>query len=569
MQKIAWTLLMTLVVVACVEQPERWKPDGTPPVDNAGQIADGRSDLIQTDASDIAQVPLDSVLLDQSDNGTSADLPDVPAPTDVHDLVDLPAPTDAGDDLSDTHLDLFDGNASDLLDSSDTPELPEVTEEILDVTTELSDLPQEDPDLEEETVDLMDEEEVCQPDCLDKECGDDGCGGNCGDCDIWSGLSCQNSVCICTATPQVDFDKFYKRGDEDYAYTISLDSDGNYVVGGDSYGSSIVRNFHLLRVSPNGNQFCSQYLPGSGTNRVRALWPMDNGIMALAGTHSSPAGGFPNKWDFGFLLSLSAPTACNMNKDSLEYFGGSNIEEAFDMKPLPGGSGFVLVGYRQTTAEESERDMWIVLTDVAGVPQLPGFQHGEAGRQEAHAVVVANDGFVVAGFSHASGQALLVKFDPSGNLVWERELGQGEAHDVQSIDGGYAVGGHQTGEESGDDAHLWLTNSDGEIVGHGEWAGEGNDRGYGLTKHPSGGFVLVGDTTTNAIGGRDGFIARFSASGFLMWNANIGGTMEDYPRDVLVDSSNRIVLAGYADHAADYNFSKTDFWVVRYKPECE
>jgi len=40
-------------------------------------------------------------------------------------------------------------------------------------------------------------EEPCQPDCLDKECGDDGCGGACGICG--GGQSCQSGICISCA----------------------------------------------------------------------------------------------------------------------------------------------------------------------------------------------------------------------------------------------------------------------------------------------------------------------------------------------------------------------------------
>jgi len=36
----------------------------------------------------------------------------------------------------------------------------------------------------------------CTPDCIGKQCGDNGCGGSCGDCG--KGESCENNVCVCT-----------------------------------------------------------------------------------------------------------------------------------------------------------------------------------------------------------------------------------------------------------------------------------------------------------------------------------------------------------------------------------
>ncbi|MBW2703458.1 MAG: hypothetical protein JRF33_21785 [Deltaproteobacteria bacterium] len=46
-------------------------------------------------------------------------------------------------------------------------------------------------------------EDSCTPDCDGKDCGDDGCGGSCGDCQ--TGFSCQNGVCIDdSCTPDCD-----------------------------------------------------------------------------------------------------------------------------------------------------------------------------------------------------------------------------------------------------------------------------------------------------------------------------------------------------------------------------
>ncbi len=40
----------------------------------------------------------------------------------------------------------------------------------------------------------------CVPNCAGKECGDDGCGGSCGDCDTAAGETCQNGVCVAPQT---------------------------------------------------------------------------------------------------------------------------------------------------------------------------------------------------------------------------------------------------------------------------------------------------------------------------------------------------------------------------------
>ena len=46
---------------------------------------------------------------------------------------------------------------------------------------------------------------TCTPNCTDKECGDDGCGGSCGTCP--TGETCNNSgTCVAGSTSKADVD---------------------------------------------------------------------------------------------------------------------------------------------------------------------------------------------------------------------------------------------------------------------------------------------------------------------------------------------------------------------------
>ena len=51
-------------------------------------------------------------------------------------------------------------------------------------------------DLEPEAGPEVQVELVCVPDCSNADCGDDGCGGTCGQCEF--GFECQEGLCICT-----------------------------------------------------------------------------------------------------------------------------------------------------------------------------------------------------------------------------------------------------------------------------------------------------------------------------------------------------------------------------------
>ena len=89
--------------------------------------------------------------------------PDVPP--EPSDLTDLDAGEDSGADVEDIDL------------------------------AEAGDAPDEDVELAE-AGDVPGEADVCLPDCEDKECGDDGCGGSCGECQELQNL-CVEGQCLC------------------------------------------------------------------------------------------------------------------------------------------------------------------------------------------------------------------------------------------------------------------------------------------------------------------------------------------------------------------------------------
>ena len=60
--------------------------------------------------------------------------------------------------------------------TEDLPELPDDVPDVPDVPDDVPDVPDDVPDVPDEVPD-------CIVDCTDKDCGPDGCGGSCGDCD--------------------------------------------------------------------------------------------------------------------------------------------------------------------------------------------------------------------------------------------------------------------------------------------------------------------------------------------------------------------------------------------------
>ena len=118
-----------------------------------------------------------TVTLKETDTG-ALDVPDVRTMEGAFELLDAwkrPEQADAPD--MPRGLDLLE--VPDQPDASDTKE----TVEIVDVVDLLEVMDSGEVSGEVETVDTLDvPEDICTPDCVDKECGDDGCGGECGQC---------------------------------------------------------------------------------------------------------------------------------------------------------------------------------------------------------------------------------------------------------------------------------------------------------------------------------------------------------------------------------------------------
>jgi len=112
------------------------------------------------------------------------------------------------------------------------------------------------------------------------------------------------------------------------------------------------------------------------------------------------------------------------------------------------------------------------------------------------------------GGSGRYGDAFLAKFSPDGALVWATYLGGGDE------DVGYGVATD----------------------------GAGNVYVAGMTR--SADFPIVGGFDATYGGDADGFVAKFSAEGALVWSTYIGGSGEDRIYGIGVDVGGNVCLAG-------------------------
>ncbi len=172
------------------------------------------------------------------------------------------------------------------------------------------------------------------------------------------------------------------------------------------------------------------------------------------------------------------------------------------------------------------------------------------------------------------GVAVIAKYDGLGKRIWERELGGAEHNtNVRRIaldgDGNIYLGGNvQIGSlpnpraapqyDKGQAWNPFIAKFDGkgELLWSTKIGGEKKDHLSGISADNKGNIYAVGSTTStefpilnaaqpNRPGKKDGFVAKFSTDGKLLWSTYLGSTGNDSALSVVPDFKGNIHVTGY------------------------
>jgi len=229
------------------------------------------------------------------------------------------------------------------------------------------------------------------------------------------------------------------------------------------------------------------------------------------------------------------------------YFGGANEDRAFDVYTNSAGNIFItgntssLTNIATSGAHQSSfqggsyGDIFLAKCNSQGFPIWSTYLGGDKGD---HAVSITCDSL---GHIYISGTST------SSNLA--------------------TTGAHQT-TNNGDpyfhryygDAFLTKFTNDGIRLWATYYGGDGPDIGNDITIDKSGNLVMTGLTmsqtnistsgahqdTLGAYGKWDGYIAKFSPAGSLIWGTYYGGELQDLLFSVTTDNGNNIYVGGHS-----------------------
>jgi hypothetical protein len=163
----------------------------------------------------------------------------------------------------------------------------------------------------------------------------------------------------------------------------------------------------------------------------------------------------------------------------------------------------------------------------------------------------------------------VAKYSPAGRLLWARDLagsgqnyfyGWGVAADAT---GNVYVNGWFTGTASignttltsagGEDVAVAKLDVSGTVLWARSFGGSGNEEPGGIAVDSAGNVYLAGffegtaafgGTTLTSAGGDDVFVAKLTSAGTVSWAKRLGGSGRDWDYDLAVDRSGNVYLAG-------------------------
>lgn len=162
--------------------------------------------------------------------------------------------------------------------------------------------------------------------------------------------------------------------------------------------------------------------------------------------------------------------------------------------------------------------------------------HNWGGADDDHALAVAVDGsnnaIYFGGYTASYGQgekdALLMKFDLSGNLIWARAWGGAQNERITALasgsDGSVYAGGYVAGTFSGN-CLLQHWSADGALLWSRTWGGElGYDRISDLALYGSSIYAVGSSQITGGQGQPpDCLVGKFDLDGYSTWARTFGG----------------------------------------------
>jgi PKD repeat protein len=350
----------------------------------------------------------------------------------------------------------------------------------------------------------------------------------------------------------------------------------------------------LTKIDSSGNIMWRKTIGGSSIDIGTEVSELANGDLLISGYTASVNGDIPgNNGNFDALL---------IRTNSLgtirwsRIYGGTRVDLSYSHTVTSDG-GFVLGGGSYSNDVDlnnnhGDQDFWVLKTDSTG-NILWQQSSGGSDVDVCYSITKdANGNIYACGTSnstdgnfqnHGNYDILVTKYNPAGNILWEKTYGGSSYETAQTI----IVDSHQkilvggyTRSNDGDvdlnygygDSWILKLNSGGSIYQEKNFGGSGGDDLFSIIETLDGGYLLTSGSTSsnhdivNSLGQEDIWLFKTDATLNTEWSRNYGGTGNDRPVKVLQNADGGFLVSGYT-FSNDYDVSgyhgSGDIWLLK------
>jgi hypothetical protein len=300
----------------------------------------------------------------------------------------------------------------------------------------------------------------------------------------------------------------------DYGRALTLTPDGGFLIAGSTYSFGVANSdVYFVKTDGEGNAQWENTYGGDKWETVHDVIATSDGGYAAAGWTSSfdaPGG------SQGYLVKTDA----NGNLEWQKLYGGA-IHDSFNGLVELVGGGYVLFGKTNSWGAGWD-DFYLVRVDSDG-DVIWENAYGGPGNDLGYDVVATSDGIVACGWAgggdNCPGQfdVYLFKVDFEGNLLWENCYG-GAGYDgckmiAGTPDGGFVVCGHiQITGDGRSTGYLIKTDGSGNLLWE-KTLGDFSADLEAVSTSSDGGLIIAGTWYDEQPGRTHLYLVKTDASG--------------------------------------------------------
>jgi hypothetical protein len=367
--------------------------------------------------------------------------------------------------------------------------------------------------------------------------------------------------------PDTAWARTYGGNNGDYGYSVQQTSDGGYIVAGYtlSYGAG-GDDVYLMKTNSSGDTLWTSTFGDEYSDVGQSVQQTaDDGYILTGATNS-----YDPEWGAYDIYLLKSDADGNEDWHKVIRYDQDlpGTEEWANSVKTTSDGGYVLAGEINDYDPDKWNEALLIKTDANG-NVLWKKLFGGSGRDGAKSVQQTTDGgYIIAGFTGSFGVELrdvyLIKTDAGGNQVWSKTFG-GSGYDgatsvCQTFDGGYIIAGYLNSL----DIYLIKTDANGNEVWSKTFGGEQVDIAHSVQQTSDGGYIIAGFTESYAEGGEDVYLIKTDSDGNEVWSKTFGGPDDDCGYLVQQTSDGGYIIAGYK---GSYGATKDDVYLIKVKPD--